>query len=157
MSGKEDVLKNKTTTRTTWRRLKRNKGALIGITIIVLAILVALFAYLLAPDGSPNANRMIVEIGGQQPGYTQQFLQLPRDRKVQSSSFLNRLFFGEEDKYQYIPIQSYQQKDDSLIIQKYIDEGISERVAYAVSQTRWQEGASSGAYKVTTKKFRLGS
>ena len=50
------------TTRTTWRRLKRNNGALIGITIIVLSILAALFAYLLAPDGSPNANRMIVEI-----------------------------------------------------------------------------------------------
>jgi len=145
------------TTRTTWRRLKRNKGALIGITIIVLSILAALFAYVLAPDGSPNANRMVVEIGGQQPGYTQLFLQLPRGRKIQSASFLNRLFFGEEDKYQYIPIQSHQQKNDSLIIQKYIDEGITERVAYPITQTQWQEGALKGPYKVTSKKFHLGT
>jgi ABC-type dipeptide/oligopeptide/nickel transport system permease subunit len=158
MSGKEDVSKNNTApTRTTWRRLKRNKGALIGITIIVVAILGALFAYLLAPDGSPNANRMIVEIGGQQPGYKQTFLQLPRDRKIRSASFFNRLFFGEEDKYQYIPIQSHQQTNDSLIVQKYIDEGITERVAFAISQTRWQEGSQSGPYKITTKKFRLGT
>lgn len=158
MSGKEDALKNNTApTRTTWRRLKRNKGALIGITIIVLAILVALFAYVLAPDGSPNANRMVVEIGGQQPGYTQTFLQLPRDRKIQSASFFTRLFYGEEDKYQYIPIQSYQQNGDSLIVQKYIDEGITERLAFPISQTRWQEGSQSGPFKITTKKFRLGS
>ncbi|HEX6429179.1 MAG TPA: ABC transporter permease [Niastella sp.] len=145
------------TTRTTWRRLKRNKGALIGITIIVLAILVAVFAYLLAPDGSPNANRMVVEIGGQQPGYTQLFLQLPRERKVRSTPFFERLFFGEEDKYQYIPVHSYQQKNDSLIIQKYIDEGITESVALPISKTKWQEGGSSGSYKFTTIKFRLGT
>ena len=132
------------TTRTTWRRLKRNKGALIGITIIVLAILVAVFAYLLAPDGSPNANRMVVEIGGQQPGYTQLFLQLPRERKINSTPFFRRLFTGAEDKYQYIPIQSYQQAADSLIIQKYIDEGIYERMALPLSKTRWQEGAALG-------------
>ena len=57
------------TTRTTWRRLKRNKGALFGIVIIVLALFVALLAHILASDGTPNANRMIVEIGGQKPGY----------------------------------------------------------------------------------------
>lgn len=148
---------NSATTRTTWRRLTRNKGALIGITIIVLAILAALFAYFLAPDGSPNANRMVVEIGGQQPGYSQLFLQLPKERKIQPASFLDRLFFGEEDKYQYIPIQSYRQQKDSIIIQQYIDEGITERVAFPVSKTRWQEGAASGAFKVVTKKFRLGT
>ncbi|WP_207511371.1 ABC transporter permease [Longitalea luteola] len=148
---------NSATTRTTWRRLKRNKGALIGITIIVLAILVAVFAYLLAPDGSPNANRMVVEIGGQQPGYRQLFLQLPRERKIGAASFFERLFFGEEDKYQYIPIQSYQQQKDSIIIQQYIDEGITERVAFPVSRTRWQEGTDSGTFKVISKKFRLGT
>ncbi|THU41782.1 ABC transporter permease [Niastella caeni] len=145
------------TTRTTWRRLKRNKGALVGISIIILAILVALFAYLLAPDGSPNANRMVVEIGGQRPGYTQQFLLLPRERKINPTSFFKRLFVGGEDKYQYIPIQSYQQKNDSLIIQQYLDEGFTERVALPLSKTKWQEGRSSGNYKIITKKFRLGT
>ncbi|MBO9199881.1 MULTISPECIES: ABC transporter permease [Niastella] len=145
------------TTRTTWRRLKKNKGALIGIAIIALAILVAVFAYWLAPDGSPNANRMVVEIGGQRPGYSQQFLQLPRGRKIQSTSFFDRLFSGDEDKYQYIPITSYQQIGDSLIFQKYIDEGLTERMALPISQTRWQEGSTEGEFKVITKKFRLGT
>ena len=145
------------TTRTTWRRLKKNKGALIGIAIIVMAILVAVFGYLLAPDGSPNANRMVVEIGGQRPGYNQLFLQLPREGKIRAASFFNRLIYGEEDKYQYLPINSFQQQGDSLIIQKYIDEGLTERVAFPISQTRWQEGSAAGNFKVITKKFRLGT
>jgi ABC-type dipeptide/oligopeptide/nickel transport system permease subunit len=160
MNGKGGVLRNNmqsSTTRTTWRRLKRNKGALFGIVIIALAVLVALFAYLLAPDGSPNANQMTVEIGGQKPGYTQQFLLVPREKKIQSTSFFTRLLYGAEDKYQYMPISGYQATKDSIIIQQYIDEGINERVALPLSQTRWQQGSASGPFKVITKTFHLGT
>ncbi|HEX3766856.1 MAG TPA: ABC transporter permease, partial [Puia sp.] len=37
----------------TWRRLKKNRGAVFGMIIIVLSLLTALFAYFLAPDHSP--------------------------------------------------------------------------------------------------------
>jgi len=48
--------------RNTWRRLLRNKGALFGLIVIGAALLVAVVAYFIAPDPSPDANRMIVEI-----------------------------------------------------------------------------------------------
>jgi ABC-type dipeptide/oligopeptide/nickel transport system permease subunit len=136
------------TTRSTWRRLKRNKGALFGIAIIILSLLVALLAYVLAPDGSPNANRMIVEIGGQKPGYTQQFLLLPKERNIDKVSFFHYLINGEEDKYQYIPITSYAQQGDSLVIQQFIDEGLTDRKAYAIKQRE---------YKIVNQTFRLGT
>lgn len=145
------------TTRTTWRRLKRNKGALFGIVLIVLSLLIALLAYTLAPDGTPNANRMIVEIGGQKPGYTQQFLLLPKDRNIITSSFFQKITGGQEDRYQYIPIAGYTQQGDSLIIQKFIDEGITERMAYPLQQTKWKEGSRQGDYKIINQVFRLGT
>jgi ABC-type antimicrobial peptide transport system permease subunit len=43
-----------------WKKLRRNKGAVFGLCIIVLALLTALFAYILAPDATPDANRIIV-------------------------------------------------------------------------------------------------
>jgi peptide/nickel transport system permease protein len=145
------------TTRTTWRRLKRNKGALFGIAIIVLSLLVALLAYTLAPDGSPNANRMIVEIGGQKPGYTQQFLLLPKERNIEKASFFQQITGGQEDRYQYIPIVGYTKKGDSLVIQKFIDEGVTERIAYPLQQTSWKEGNQQGDYKIINQVFRLGT
>ncbi len=41
--------------------------------IIILSFVVAIFAYFIAPDGSSNANRMTVEIGGEKPGFQMHF------------------------------------------------------------------------------------
>lgn len=90
----------------------------------------ALFAYPLAPDHSPFANRMVVEIGGQSPGFTQLFLLKRKDRAVANPSAVNRFFSGAEDRFDYIPVTGSLQKGDSLVVQRYIDEGISDRQAY---------------------------
>ncbi|MBS1598273.1 MAG: ABC transporter permease [Bacteroidetes bacterium] len=141
----------------TWKRLRKNKGAVFGMIVILLACIVALTAYLFAPDGSPDANRMIVEIGGRKPGFKQQFLLLPKDRKTKDVSFLHYLFFGKEDVYNYIPINSYQQKGDSLIVEKFIDEGIEDRLAYPLSMVRINSSAGKNMYNVETITFRLGT
>ncbi|MEQ1676887.1 MAG: ABC transporter permease [Chitinophagaceae bacterium] len=113
-----------------WRRLKKNKGAVFGLIVIVLSVLVAVFSYFIAPDPSPFANRIILEIGGEKPGYKQEFIKVKKDKDVGSTGFLQQLMSGKEDKYYYIPIVSHEQKGDSIIVQKYIDEGVSERQAY---------------------------
>lgn len=120
--------------RNIWRRLRRNKGALFGLIIIGLAIFVALTAYYIAPDPSPDANRMIVEIGGRKPGFTQSFLCLKKQRPPESVSFFQRLIGGREDAYTYIPINSYAQQGDSLVVQKFIDEGVEERQAWSLAK-----------------------
>ncbi|HEY4150223.1 MAG TPA: ABC transporter permease [Chitinophagaceae bacterium] len=114
-----------------WRRLKRNKGAVFGMVVIGLAIVVATGAYFIASDHSPYSNRMAVEIGGAKPGYQQQFLLIKKTQPVPQVNIADRLLNGQVDSYTYIPITGYQQKGDSIIINKYIDEGISERQAFA--------------------------
>lgn len=59
--------------RNTWRRLIKNKGAMFGMTIIIISIAAAVLAYFISPDGSPDANRMAVEISGMKPGFRQSF------------------------------------------------------------------------------------
>lgn len=113
-----------------WRRLKKNKGAVFGLIVIVLAVLIAVFSYFITPDASPYANRIILEIGGEKPGYKQEFLKVKKDKDVSATSFFRQLVAGKEDTYYYIPIVSHEQKGDSIIVQKYIDEGVSERQAY---------------------------
>ena len=68
--------------RTPWRKLLRNKAAVAGMAFIALCILMAIFAYFISPDSSPNANRIIVEIGGQKPGHVQQFLYMAKKRSL---------------------------------------------------------------------------
>ena len=140
--------------RNAWRRLRRNKGALAGLIVIAASLLVAVVCYLISPDKTPNANRMVVEIGGQKPGFTQQFLKIPRERKIADVSFLQQLISGKEDKYQYMPIAGYSVQGDSIIVQRYIDEGVVERMGFTKQQL--QVNAGNDEF-VETIKFRLGT
>jgi peptide/nickel transport system permease protein len=138
--------------RNPWHRLKKNKVAVAGMIVIVLAFFVAVFAYFISPDSSPNANRMIVEIGGRKPGFTQQFLLLPKEGTVHESSFFETLLYGKNDHYDYLPIEEYSSNSDSVIIHKYIDEGVTERIAYPKDIFNRQEGR-----QIVTMNFFLGT
>jgi peptide/nickel transport system permease protein len=132
-----------------WRRLRRNKGSLFGLVIILAAIFIAIFAYFLAPDPSPFANRIILEIGGNKPGFRQSFILVKKEKTITPSSFFGKLMNGKEDPYYYVPVVSYEQKADSFIVQKFIDEGLSERQVYSTSQL--------SSSPIVTQKFLLGT
>jgi peptide/nickel transport system permease protein len=151
----------------TGRRLLRNKGAMFGLIVIGLSLVVALTAYLIAPDPSPNANRIIVEIGGRHAGFRQLFLLLPKERPAPPVSFFSRLLNGQEDAFDHIPINNYIRQGDSLIVQKFVDEGVAERRAYPLhpaGATATSEQAPAGAggqpsrtIRIITKTFWLGT
>ena len=117
-------------TQASWKRLRKNKGAIFGIIVIGLAVIVAIFAYFLASDSSPFANRIILEIGGNKPGFRQTFILANKERIAASPSLFKRLISGKEDNYYYIPITSYQKTGDSIVVQQFIDEGITERKSF---------------------------
>ncbi|HEU4576241.1 MAG TPA: ABC transporter permease [Chitinophagaceae bacterium] len=135
-----------------WRRLRRNKGAVVGLVLIILATITAAAAYFIAPDSSPYANRIILEIGGRKPGFTQAFLKVIREKTSGQSNFFQHLLYGKEDDYLYVPISSYEKKADSLIVQKYIDEGLYERQTYLLS-TLAPEPVTSTTFLLGTDKY----
>ena len=116
-----------------WRRLRKNKGAVFGMVVILLSIIIAISAYWIAPDSSPYANRMVVEIGGQKPGFSQLFLKMRKEQSVPSVNPMTQLLMGKEDSYNLIPIHSYEVHEDSLRIEKYIDEGIYDTLLFPLS------------------------
>lgn len=120
-----------------------------GLIVIGIAVLVAIFAYFLAPDHSPYANRIILELGGEKPGFKQSFLKVRKEKDVTTTGFFSQLVSGVEDKYNYIPVSAYEEKGDSIIVQKYIDEGVTERIVFAKNKT--------APDPVVNKKFILGT
>ena len=116
--------------RNAWRRLRKKKAAIAGMFVILLFFFIALFAYFISPDSSPNANRMIVEIGGRKAGYVQRFLKIPTSRMKEDVSFLTRLIGGVPDAYEYLPIGKYKVVADSIIVEKFIDDNIYESQSF---------------------------
>ena len=131
-----------------WRRMKKNKGAMAGLVLIVIAIVIAVFGYFISPDPSPFANRIILEIGGEKPGFQQSFV-LVKKQKAEHIDFFQRLISGRPDDYDYVPITSSQEQSDNIIVEKYIDEGVTERMIFSKNQL--------ASKPIIIKKFYLGT
>lgn len=112
----------------------RNKGTLFGLIVIGAAIVVAITAYFIAPDASPDANRIIVEIGGRRPGFSQAFVLVKKQERPSPVSFFHRMLYGREDVFDYVPVNHWSVAGDSLIAQKYVDEGVEERRVWSLVQ-----------------------
>jgi len=113
-------------------KLLKRPSAVISLCIIAITCLIAVFAYLLAPDNTPSANRMIIELGAKQPGFTKQLLFIPgTNNRVQKS--LLGWFNGVESPYEASPINGYRFEGDKLIIRHYIDDGLEDTIGYSSS------------------------
>jgi peptide/nickel transport system permease protein len=117
-----------------WKRLRKNRLAMAGLILILISMLLAATSYLLAPDGSPFANRQIVEIGGSKPGSHYQFLLVKKERQPEQAGFFKRLLSGQEDAYYYVPIVSHTSIGDSIKVEKLIDRNLVDTQSYALSQ-----------------------
>src|SRR5687767_9405947 len=98
------------------RKLVRRPSVVVALCIIGLTCIIAVFAYLLAPDNTPYANRMIVELGARKPGFTKQLLMIPKQIKQLRGSILNQTFSGTPSNYQALPINSYSFSGDRIIV-----------------------------------------
>ena len=103
-----------------------------GLFLIIVAVCVAVFAYFIAPDSSPFANRQIVEIGRKKPGQSQLFLLIPKEKNIVTTGWFAQLISGKEDNNRYLPIAGYSIKGDSVIVDKFIDAGVSEKQGYNI-------------------------
>lgn len=117
--------------------------------IISLSVLMGIFAYFLGTDSTPNADRQIVEIQARKPGFTQLFLKVEKRKDIKETGFFQRLLFGEEDKYLFVPINSFTENKDTVFVQKYIDEGLQELQTFS-------KNLLPDDY-ITTKTFWLGT
>lgn len=140
-----------------YKRLHKNKGAMFGIVVIACFVFIAIFAYLVAPDNSPNANRIIPEIANQKPGFSIQLLRLNKESNSSQTNFFDKLLNGKEDIYDYVPIVSYEQKNDSIIVMKYVDEGVTERQSYSLSKITVNASHDRNPWNIIQQKFWLGT
>ena len=138
-----------------WRRLKKNRGAIFGLVIITLAVFIAVFGYLIAPDNSPHADLQTVEIQAKKPGYSQQFLKIPGNH-VSETNWLHHLISGKKNNFQLIPIKGYRIHGDSLLVNKFIDDDTTVVQYYSINQLTNNNPATIQK-NIITKKYWLGT
>ena len=97
-----------------WLRLRKNKPAMFGLLSIIVAAIVAALGYLIAPDSTPNANNQMVDIQLRPPGFSTKVLKVRKNKAADPTSMVQKALYGEELKYQLIPIEDSKVEKDSL-------------------------------------------
>ncbi|TAM98952.1 MAG: ABC transporter permease [Chitinophagaceae bacterium] len=108
-----------------WMRLKKNKGAMAGLIVIVLAVLLGIFAYYVSPDHTPDANEMTLELSGKRPGFRVELLAVHKEVPITKVSLWERLLHGAPSAYTFIPISGWKFSGDSVHYRHYVDEDTS--------------------------------
>ena len=137
-----------------WKKLYRNKTAMVGIVVIFITVLVAVFGYVIAPDNSVDADLQTVEIQSKPMGYVQQFLKIANATKEPKT--LSTIFFGNKNEFKFLPIKSFTIKQDSIAVQKYIDEDTAVLQVYSIN-TVTNNNPTNLQAQIVSKKYLLGT
>lgn len=99
------------------QKFKRNFWGVFSFGFLTLCVLLAIFAYALAPDNSQNANQMHLSIHSKNPGFSVDILSIPS--AVEDQNPIAVFFFGKKNADTEIPISNYLLEEDSIEITEY--------------------------------------
>lgn len=104
------------------------------MVVILLSALVAVCAYVLAPDNTPDSNTMVIELGARPPGFTCQLLKVPKAKAPEPVGTLDGWLHGVPSRYRLVPFTAYRVAGDTIYIQHYIDEGLSDVMRFGFKE-----------------------
>ena len=148
---------NQSLTNIALQKFRKNFWGVFSFGYIVLMIFLALFAYVLAPDDSENANQMHLSIHSKSPGFEVQMLTVPSQKMT--SKTLQGYFFGHPNQVTEIPILEYKIVGNSIQYIEYTEDtdlkqikeiGLDKFIGFTSIQEVEKE-------LITTKKFYLGT
>ncbi len=127
-----------------WKRFRSNKLGMISCGFVLLWAFLALFAYLIIPDKTPNANRQILEISTKKPGFEVDMLMIPKENPSPKTPFFQFLFNGRPDDVIYLPFDSIHVDAQATTVYLYqSEESISTRTEIIDNQELIQVGPST--------------
>lgn len=100
-------------------KFRKNFWGVLSLSLIAVFVFVALFAYVLAPDKTRNANWGDLSIHSKPPGFTVTMLMLPQSGRHETK-FVH-YFTGKPYADPKVPVLNYKIKGDSLTYQEYTD------------------------------------
>lgn len=136
------ILKDNSPWYLAWRKFSRDITGLISSLFILLMAFLAVFAYLVAPDPTPNTNRQQLELSTLAPGTTVDILILTREPE-EEISFLARLIYGKRDYFDRVPIKEWHFEGQNICFERYetASDGFVEKGCIPLTQVVFGEGS----------------
>lgn len=133
------------------QKFKKNSWGVFSLFYVIICLLIGIFAYLIAPDNSKNANQMALSIHSKPPGFKVKGFY--KKSLVQE----NKLWFltGKTKVNQFTPVQDAKIENDKLlyndygVVQSKFDKSISLNEVYK----KKEQYLSSKTFMLGTDKY----
>ncbi|WP_299285470.1 ABC transporter permease [uncultured Mucilaginibacter sp.] len=131
----------------------QNKLAVAGMLLILFTSLVAVLGYLITPDGTPQANDMLVQLGLKKPGASFTILRIKKEDRTDTVNFISKMLFGQPSPWHNVPITHYRFNKDSIYVREYIgDEDVAAETAYNIYKISGKKSIADNPSTQDTKK-----
>ena len=145
-------------------KLLKNKPAVFGLAIILLAMLIAILGANIRKDKTLMANEMLLPIAAQKPGFKVTMLKVYKGKNIEAAGFFSQLFFGgTENSYKYIPISEYRFVGDAILYNEYSGDTATllpelkikmVNVVFAIASSSYDEKTQSISYTNETAQIK---
>ena len=161
-----DEIEKTTTENGTWQVFLRNKVAVASLAIIVICFLLAIFAYFIIPDQTPNANNQFPMIALKAPGFTSPSIKVVNLSKSDNKQgFFDELINGKVLPYKLRVYQNLEYQDAGSMLTNHYQrkEFIPYEDLYLELDSRSQKSITKTYVEsrkdnfLTTKRFYLGT
>ena len=123
--------------------LKKNFLGIISLSFILFVFFISIFAYVIAPDNTKNANTMNLSIHSKPPGFKIQMINLNAEKSDEFS--WESIFFGSKEQINQTPIIKHEIKD-----------GLIHYLPYASPESKFQTIELNKA-EIIEKKYHFGT
>lgn len=102
-----------------WRRFRRNKLSMLGLSVIAISVIVFISGYLITPDPTPNANDQKPELQIKPPGFGIRMLRVRKNEEPHKVNWFVKMLFGEQSDYTYVTMYDYTFSGNDIVIEEY--------------------------------------
>lgn len=103
----------------TLQKFTHNFWSVLSLIIILIFGIIALFAYVLAPDDTQNANQMHLSIHSKSPGFSVEILKIPTSEH-KKQSWYHKFIYGDINFQTEIPFDHLEIKENQLLVYPYM-------------------------------------
>ncbi|MBS1589559.1 MAG: ABC transporter permease [Bacteroidetes bacterium] len=142
------------------QKLFHKSTAVVALTVIFFTVVIAVFAYVIAPDNTPFANNMAIELAAKQPGFSTHFLLVPKMVKQSEPPAWQAFWSGKPTNFVSVPINGYFVKGNQLVVRHYVDDGLEDTLHYSLSSLQSSPNYSLNDViknQIKTQTFWLGT
>lgn len=102
-----------------WKKFRKDKLSMASVTVVLIAVIMAVLGYLITPDSTPYSNDQHLELAAKNPGFTVSFLRVRKNQEENNTGIFAEMLYGKKKDYTDYPVYSWHFEGAYILAEEY--------------------------------------